>query len=597
MAAYQTFPIFLPNKGPVVNKPEELLSEQFSPYSRNMTFYNELCQGRYGLAKFNQTALNGEVLTIAKFTNLAGTHFLLFATPYDIYSYDFGNARFDILTPIYSVGTIEVKAGELNRVYGSGTPNWSTNLKAGDWIKIGSGAIHTGSTWYKIASVDSNTLLTLTSNAVITAAGTAYVARKTFAGTSTSYWDWVQFEDDVLSSVLLMTNGTPGGFVYWTGTGQVVSVTGTPVGWTACKYLSVFGGRAIMGYTVEGGADQKARTRWSDVANCLSWPDINFVDFADEPTAISGMTKFNGYHVIFKEEEAYVGRFVGGDTVFDWQLSAQAFGARSPYSVVTRNDYIYYYGHDKKFHRFNLLQDDVISEPLFPETKEFDPNFDAFIQGFNVTRLNQVRWFCPYLSSTRFNYVLVWDYQQNIPQVWEYAQADACCSMGTFFRTSDVYADDAIYGNQYADETSGFADDSTFTDGAELVVYGGFDGIVRQADAGTIDDGVDYTRQLMFKKLNLGLFDSFKRLWRQQWWLQSEVSGSVLVRIKLDDKTSYEAISSTVSLENSGKAFIKSNITLDVTAQNFQPDISSTNHFALLGVMNYFFPKRSTIRK
>lgn len=597
MPNYQTHAIALPNKGPVENKPEEFLADAFSPYSRNMQFFNELCQGRYGLAKFNTTALSGEVLTIAQFTNLAGTRFLIFGTPYDLYSYDFGNARFDIITPTYTTGTIEVQVGTPTKLRGNGT-TWTTNIKAGDYVKIGAGDIHTGSTWYKVLTVDSNTLLTMTGSMPTTAAGSAYVARKTFAGTSTSYWDWAQFSDDNLSEVILMTNGTTGGFIYWTGTGQVVLVTGTSTGWTSAKYISVYGGRVLLGYNIEGGVSQLGRVRWSDPANCVSWQDSDFVDFADEPTAVHGMTKFNGYHVVFKEQQAYVGRFVGGTTIFEWEISAQAFGARSPYSIVTRNDFIYYYGHDKKFHRFNLLQDDVISEVIFPETKEFDPNMDAYIQGFNVTRLNEVRWFCPYGSVTKNNYVFVWNYQQSIPQVWTYSQADACASMGTFFRTSDVYADDAIYGAQYADESIGYADDSTFIDGAELVIYGGYDGIVRQADSGYVDDGSAYTRQLRFKRINFGLLNNIKRLWKQQWWIESASVGNVLIRLRLDDKSSFEADTRTISLipTNSDKGFIKANVTWDRHAQNFQPDISATNHFSILALISFFFPKKPNIR-
>lgn len=593
----QTFPIFLPNKGPVLNKPEEFLSEQFSPYSRNMQFNNEYCQGRGGLGKFSLTALNGPVLVEANFTNISGVRFLVFGTSTHLYSYDFGNSRFDILNPTYTTGTIEVQAGTPTKLRGSGT-TWTTNVKAGDYVKIGAGSIHTGSTWYKVASVDSNVLITLETAAPTTAALTAYVVCKTFSGTDSSYWDWVQYTDDILGEVILLTNGTPGGFVYWTGSGQVVVVTGTPMGWTACKYLNVYAGRVHMSYTVEGSADQRQRNRWSDVANCLSWPDDNLQDFVDEPTAITGVTKFNGYQVIFKEREAYVGRYVGGDAVFQWEISAQAYGARSAGSIVTRNDFIYYYGHDKKFHRFNLLQDDIISESIFPETKEFDPNQDAFIPGYNLARSNEVRWFCPYGKTSKNNYVFVWNYQQNIPQVWEYAQEDACACFGSFFRTSDVYADDAIYGAQYADETSGFADDSQFLDNAETLIYGGYDGYIRLADSGVMDDGEEYTRSLRLKRLNFGLMDRIKRLWKQQWWIEAALAGSVNVRMRLDDKSSYESDTKSISLvpSDSDKQIIKANVTWDRHAQNFQPEISSTSHFSVLGVLNFYYPKRITVR-
>lgn len=620
----QVFPIALPNRGIVVNKPEEFLAEQLSPYSRNMQFLNENLQGRGGLGKFDTDVLSGPVLAQPKFVDLYGNKYFMFCTPSDIYSYDFGNARFDILTPTYSTGTIKVDMATPNKVVGDGT-SWLANLKAGDYIKFYSGNVHTGSTWYKILSVDSDTLLTLTENATPTAEfvqvtnvdgdtifnadGSAvtnaeptavdYVARKTFTGSDIDFWDWVQFSDENLGEVLLMTNGVAGEFIYWTGTGEVTAITGLPTGVTAGKYLSVYGGRVHLAHTIEGGGVQRQRNRWSDVANCVSWQDDDFQDLADEPTEIRGMTKFNGYHVIFKEKEAYVGRYVGGDYTFEWEISAQAFGCRSALSIVTRNDYIYYYGHDQKFHRFNLLQDDVISEQIFPETMQFDPNYDAYIFGGKFERFNEIRWFCPYGSTTKNNYAVVWNYQQNIIQVWEYKHPDACCSIGSYFRTTDVYADDPIYGNQYADETGGYADDSEFLASGEISIYGGYDGIVRVCDSGFVDDGYSYTRVLRLKRINFGLLNNIKRLWKQQWWLLSELSGSVNLRIRVDDKTSFESASNTISLisTDSSKDVIKANITWDKQAQDFQPEIYATNHFSVLGVLNFFYPKRTTVRR
>lgn len=737
MPVAKEFPVFLPNKGPVLNKPQEFLANQFSPYSRNMQFLNELLQGRGGLSKFSTTALSGAVQTIANFTEVDGTRFVLFGTPKDIYAYDFGNSRFDILTPLYQTGkilvtnastkvyggleldncdtnpvawvdgsggdvtvsretsdkkdgtasvklvvaasagveilayhditpvdihaydsmgfwfksTVALNAGDLQFLLDNTaacvspletinfpavtantwtwvplpfvTPaaltavasigikqavdkgamtlyidqivvgDWNDQLKAGDFIKVGAGSVHTGSTWYTIASIDSDTSMTLTAvYAGSTASQQAYVARQTFTGGTTDIWDWVQFSDDVLGEVLLMTNGSS--FVYWTGSGQAVAVSGLPSGFTGAKFISVYGGRVLVGWTVEGGQNQIQRVRWCDPANCLSWQDEDFKDFTDEPTAVNGMTKFNGFHIVFKEEEAYIGRFVGGDVIFVWEISSQAFGARSAWSIVTRKDWIYYYANDKKFHRFNLLQDEPISESIFPETKEFDPNTDEFIQGYNVTRSNEVRWACPFGNTDQMNYIFVWNYQQNIPQVWEYEQADALYSMGSYFRTSDVYADDAIYGAQYADESGGYADDSTFLQDSAIVIYGGYDGIVRIADSGLTDDGTAFTRILRLKRLNFGLINLVKRLWKQIWWLEAATVGSVTVKMRLDDRTTYEPTTKTISLipVDTDKDIVKAPITWNKHAQNFQAEISSTDHFAVLGVMNLYFPKK-----
>lgn len=734
------YPVFLPNKGIVLDKPQEFIKEQYSPHSRNMEFSNELLQGRGGLSKMLSTALSGIVLTKATLSLFSGTRHEVFCTPKDIYKVDFSNSRFDILTPLYQTGVVKVANGsavvrgglsvdncDANPVEwadGSGgdvTPSrnttspqdgtafvrltvgagagvellayhdissvnltaydsiglwirssvatnsgdfqfvvdntsacaspletinipaltantwtwvnlafvtpanltavvsigikqavdkgactididqivvgdWSDQVSVGDFFKVGSGSVHTGATWYEVLTVDSDTQITLTAvYAGSSADQQAYVIRQCFAGGSTDIWSWAQFLDDNLGEVLVFTNGvdTP---IYWTGSNQVVAFPTLPTGFTRAKYVSVYKDRLIFLWTVEGGANQPQRERWSGVADLTSWDDLEFTDFVDESTEIRGTANFSGYHIVFKEKEAYVGRFIGGDDVFDYEKSSQCYGTPAAFSIVTRNEFIAYFGSDLKFHRWNLLQDDIVSEGIFPETKEFDPNTLELVRGFDVSRRNQVRWFCPYGDTDTHNYVVVWDYQQNIIQVWEYAETDACSCFGSYRNTTDVYADDPVYGNQYADETAGFADDSQQLTNADIVIYGGYDGYIRIADSGVVDDGSTYTRLLRLKRLNFDMPTHIKRLWRQTWWLEPQTSGSVTVKLRLDNKSSYEATTNSISLiaDDDDQEIIRMPITWDKQAKDFQPEISATNHFAVLGVINYLFKKRST---
>ena len=585
------YPVFLPNKGIVLNKPEEFLNNQVSPYSRNMEFYNEEIKSRYGLAKFSSTALSGYVMSVVDFTLANQTEYTMFATPKDIYTYDFTNSRFTILTPVYTTGTITIAAGTLDTVTGSGT-SWDSNLKAGDYIKIGADGIHTGSTWYEIETVDSDTQLTLTGNAVEAAPGSSYVARKIFSGGNTNYWDSEPFLDSSLGKVMIFTNGVDMP-VYWTGTGQVVALTGTPTGLTAARYVTSYKDRLIFLWCVIGSNETTIQVI-SDVSDCLTWDDLNFRQFSEENTdEITGSVVFNGYHVVFKTNNAYVGRYVGGSTIFDYDETSITPGCLAPQSIVKTRDSIKYYGSDRKFHTFNLLQDDILTEGLFVETKEFDPNNDVYIKGYNLKKKNQIRWFCPYNDSDKNNYVVVLDYANNIPLVWEYEEADACCSMGTYVRSTDVYADDAIYGEQYADESSGYADDAEFLDASRILIYGGYDGYVRLADSGDDDDGTDFTRLLRFKRLDFDDPTIRKRLARQHWWLKKDTSGSVTIKLRLNDRTSYESTTHTIALtsDDENKDIIKKMIRWDKHADIFQPEVSATNDFSLLGFINFVHNK------
>ena len=296
------YPIFSPNWGPDLDKPAELLLDVVSPYSRNMQVVEGKVQGRLGLAKLLDVALSGAIVSQPRLMNLAGTRFYLFCTPKDIYSLDYGNTRFDILTPVYTTGTIEVQAGTPTIFRGTGTL-WLTNAAVGGFVKIGAGSVHTDSTWYQIASVDSDTQLTLTTAAPTTGAGSAYVLRKIFTGSNSSYWDWEVFDDDNLGRVVIMTNGVDKPH-YWTGSGQATIFGTLPTNFTAAKYVDVFKNRILFSWCVVGGSNERQAIYNSGVADLTSWNDLDFRYLADEPDDIRGTCVFAGYHVVIKEKNA-----------------------------------------------------------------------------------------------------------------------------------------------------------------------------------------------------------------------------------------------------------------------------------------------------
>ncbi len=589
MGKKAVIPVFLPNKGVVLDKPEEFLLPQFSPDSLNMEFSNELVQSRLGLDKFDTTQLNGRVLKTEEFTKFDGTYYLMAFTPTHVYSYDFSNSRYDIVNKQYTTGTITILVGTPTIVTGSGT-TWSSNLAAGDFIKIGSGSVHTGSTWYEILTVDSNTQLTLTA-AAAACAGSAYVATTSFTGGNTGYWDTAFFVDDTHGEEIIATNGTDKP-IRWTGTGLVVDLTGLATGFTSCKFVDVYKQRVIFLWCIEGGGNQPQRERWSAVADANSWDDLDFLDFMDEDTWITGTARISGYHVVFKNEEAYVGRYVGGDEVFDYDRSTSCWGTEAANSIVRTKDALYYYGYDNKFHRWNLLRDEVITESLFPATNNFDPNQEPYIYGGHIRGKNQVRWHCPYSSTDYMNYTVVFDYKYGIVQVWEYAGEQDTCCIGEYLLQTDLYVDDPVWGEYYVDEQEGYWDSRNFLANAPLPIYGGYDGYIRNCDTGITDDGTDYTRTFVSTRLNFQKPELMKRLQKQEIWLEAETEGSITASLKKGDNRLYENLTHTISLINADKDIVKEMIRWDKEDRDFQLKLEGTVHFALLGFLNILFYKR-----
>lgn len=589
--SYEVIPTFMPNAGVVLNKPQEFLAANYSPYSRNMEFFNDLLQSRLGLIKFDPAVLSGPVLLQKVFIR-SGSLYYLFATTKDLYSYDFSTSKFIIITPTYSTGTIEIQAGTPTILRGTGT-TWLSKAKSGDFVKIGAGNIDTNATWYTVLSVDSDTQITLTTSAPTTAALTAYVLRQTFTGSATNIWFSAAFVDNAQGEVWIATNGTDSP-IWWNATGQaqLVSFSGLSGPLTTAKYITVYKNRVVWHWIVEGGINNKRRNRWSAVANFQSYQDIDFNDLLDEDTEIRGACVFDDFLMIGKEKEWYVGRPDPTTFVFAFAKSSTAEGLKSNGSIIVKKDYVYYYGFDKKFHRWNILRDEIISEEIFPETKDFDQNLEQYITGIDVYVKNQIRWFCPYTSVAMNNYIVVYDYRHSVLEVWDCANANALSCMGSYILQSDLYMDDTTWGEYYMDQQDGYFDDVTYLANAPQFLYCGYDGIVRKCDQGSDDDGFAFNRIFRSTRNNYQMPAQFKRLWRQQFWFQSDPITSVTIKMKKDDSTTYDPKQNVISLINANRDVVKKMVPWDKEAQDFQIEISATNFFAMMGWLSFVMPKR-----
>lgn len=410
-------------------------------------------------------------------------------------------------------------------------------------------------------------------------------------------------QSTISSETTLLANGT--GFADVSGTLTKVSgagdstitftsstfITGLPAGFIA-RYIEVYKDRVIFGWTIEGGQNNTRRLRFNDVATIFSWPTSNFEDLLDEDTEIRGLCVFDDYLMVGKEKEWYVGRPDPTTFIFDFDHSSTAEGLTSQGSVVVRKDWVYFYGHDKKFHRWNILRDDIISEGIFPETKNFDQNLEQYIAGADFYNKNQIRWMCPYTSTTTNNYMVVYDYRVNTIRVWDCSQVNGMASMGFYILQQDLYMDDSVWGEFYLDVTDGYFDDVIYLANAPIFIYGGYDGIIRKCDQGPDDDGIAYNRIFRSTRQNFNMPDQYKRLWKQQFWFLQDPVAVVTVKMKKDDNTSYEGKQQSLVLADNNRDVVKLLATWDKEAQDFQIELSATSFFALMGWLSYVMPKR-----
>lgn len=586
-------PVFLPLGGDKQNVPSEFLDELFSPYSRNIeTATDELnIGGRLGLQLFDSETLSGSLMFAKELVTADESIFFILGTTKDIYVYDFSNLRFDIITPTYVTGTITIAGGSPTIVTGSGTA-WLSNLKAGDFIKIGSGSVHTDSTWYEIFSVDSDTQVTLTSSAA-TCSGSAYVARKTFSGNFKDRFSVTQFEDSNLGTIFIATNGVNPP-VYWAGSGQMSFITTLPGTMTTARYVQAFEDRVFWAFTVEGGANQPTVVRASDPGDALTYDASNFWAFLSDNIWITGMFVLNQNLCVARESDAQIGRYIGGTTLYRFDSEKSFVGTPANESIVLVGNTTYYFGSDLRFHRWNGVQDDAVQgDDFFAYTKNVDPNGRRFVAGVYVEHKKQIRWQFP-TDSDYPNAMLVYSLQYDNMNIWEYAVPQALGCVGFFSNVEDRYADDPVYGELYADETEGYADDRLFLSGAKIIVYGGYDGKVRLADVGANDESTAYTRLFRTGMRNFGLPAQEKRLFREQYWFNAQTSGSISLKYRLDHNNDFDATVKTIDISSAAKTVLKKTLTWNKRAENLQLEISGTCHWELIGLFSLISVKRKT---
>jgi len=199
MSNKPTDPVLTPNLGLYLDRPRAAMKPRMLSSCLNIRIKEgEIRREQMGWATFPDgvTPLNLDgrpVELIENFFPTQGGQVLVFGNTTDLFEWDDVNSVVRYLTPRYETGTVGVTNGSVT-VTGTSTA-WSTNLKAGDFFHPGAtGQRDPAASWYQIASVDSDTQITLSSAVTeATQSGIAYTARQAFTGDKRDYWRTVTF--------------------------------------------------------------------------------------------------------------------------------------------------------------------------------------------------------------------------------------------------------------------------------------------------------------------------------------------------------------------------------------------------------------------
>lgn len=293
--------------------------------------------------------LNGPVTLIDNFFPRNLDEKLIFGTPTDLYRYDAGTDNVVFLTPRYEVGTASASG---TAVTGVGT-DWVQSpviINAGDEITFGTaGVTNPAAVWHRIATVNSDTSITLTLTAGVIANG-PYTIRRKFDGTRPQGWDFDTFVNDGTTGndLWFATNG-----IDWVATWDGIAtqvVLHPELGFT-CKTLATFSNMMLysniqqgvsflptdminsnVGFPLQAGA---TGTGLSAQFRVHSGTDevINLVPLGDILT-------------IYSNRRVVTGQFVGSPLIFIFRDALAGVGPVSPDAIADFGDFHEFLGAD-----------------------------------------------------------------------------------------------------------------------------------------------------------------------------------------------------------------------------------------------------------
>ncbi len=300
----------------------------------------ELTNQNIGYQSTSVPNLDGHpVMEIFQFRTRELGDLTVFATTVNLYNWDGTDLVY--INPIYATGTIEVALGTETTVTGTGTL-WDTgtpkNAKAGDFIAFGAADENDpAATWYEIASVDSDTQLTLTTAATVQAALTTYTIRKVYTGDLDDTWEMEPFINGPANTDwLYMTNGKDT-ITRWDGAGPSVY---SAVGFT-CKHLAAAFNQMLYANIVQSGNTLPVDMINSNIGDPedVSTGISEQFKVHDDAGEIQRMLPLGDVVVIYSKRNVTLAQFAGDPLVYIFRKAVSDAGPVSSRLVLDFGDY------------------------------------------------------------------------------------------------------------------------------------------------------------------------------------------------------------------------------------------------------------------
>ena len=402
--------VLVPNLGVYKDRPSIALDPRALENCRNVRIKNgEILRDNMGWGKFMTRNLTNPVTMIDQFFLSSGVRILIFGTTKDLYQYDGSTQDVLYINPREETGTVTASLGSA-AVLGVGT-GWTSTAAAGDEIFIGAtSVVSVDAHWHEIATVSSNTSITLTSaRGSANAAGVAYTIRNRYTGDVKNFWNTATFPNVVTQSSgtedqWFATNGIdlP---VFWNGADLSVKTMTTAVdaslGFTA-KDLIVHKEMLIFFNVVEAGVTKATSMKYSDIGD-----PINFATgLAGEAVVYDGneeiktVKQLGDNLVVYGRRNVTLAQFVGTPIDFIFRTIINGTGVIAGRAVADFGDHHEFIGQASQY-SFNGISIKEIGAQVWREIlRTISPNRLDLFHSHMDEENGEILWVTPLTTDT-----------------------------------------------------------------------------------------------------------------------------------------------------------------------------------------------------
>ena len=385
------------------------IPDGYSPVTKNVKVYRHGVRKRWGYELDRQ--LGSAIYSTACFQVANGQRYTLYLTAEDLAIRKTGTSEtFGYLTERWTSGAITGISGAV--VTGNAFCQFlsSSGVAAGDKFIIAAdenASIEADADWGTIASVDSDTQITLAANYTGASTTGAYIIRKVYSVPAGERWSYTMVNDN-----FIFTNGNVNTQYYNTSLSAAANVDATYA--VKAKYCTAYADRLILADCYSSGLRNPVLVQYSSNTNPLTFDPgtdatAGSFELLETEDYITGLGRTGSMLAVFKPNSITFYQRSGDSTAPLTRYGVSTgIGAIAPHSVVEAQGTVMFLGKDD-FYLINGDHPEPIGENIRYKFYDIVGETEAAkTWGFVNPMENEIVWIA---STTNGKYAFVWDYK------------------------------------------------------------------------------------------------------------------------------------------------------------------------------------------